>query len=94
MIFEASRAKALNQLNNFVNNNLSEYSKLRNFDFGPEKRSNISCLSKPLTTCHVPRESKKGKKITTKMLIPLPGLKFFKNNSLPLIISHLYTSDP
>ena len=39
MIFEASRAKALNQLNNFVENNLSEYSRLRNFDFGPEKRS-------------------------------------------------------
>ena len=27
MIFEASRAKALNQLNNFVENNLGEYSK-------------------------------------------------------------------
>ena len=42
MIFEASRAKALDQLNNFVDNHLAEYSKLRNFDFGPEKRSNIS----------------------------------------------------
>ena len=49
MIFEASRAKALNQLNNFVENNLSEYSRLRNFDFGPEKRSNISCLSPYIT---------------------------------------------
>ena len=49
MIFEASRAKALNQLNNFVENNLEEYSKLRNFDFGPEKRSNISCLSPYIT---------------------------------------------
>ena len=49
MIFEYSRAKALNQLNNFVDNNLSEYSKLRNFDFGPEKRSNISCLSPYIT---------------------------------------------
>ena len=49
MTFEASRAKALNQLNNFVDNNLSEYSKLRNFDFGPEKRSNISCLSPYIT---------------------------------------------
>ncbi len=49
MIFEASRAKALNQLNNFVDNNLGEYSKLRNFDFGPEKRSNISCLSPFIT---------------------------------------------
>ena len=49
MIFEASRAKALNQLNNFVDNNLAEYSRLRNFDFGPEKRSNISCLSPYIT---------------------------------------------
>ena len=49
MIFEASRAKALNQLNNFVDSNLAEYSKLRNFDFGPEKRSNISCLSPYIT---------------------------------------------
>ncbi len=49
MIFEASRARALNQLNNFVENNLGEYSKLRNFDFGPEKRSNISCLSPYIT---------------------------------------------
>ena len=49
MIFEASRSEALNQLNNFVENNLGEYSKLRNFDFGPEKRSNISCLSPYIT---------------------------------------------
>ena len=49
MIFEASRAEALNQLNNFVDNNLAEYSKLRNFDFGPENRSNISCLSPYVT---------------------------------------------
>jgi len=45
MNFEASRAKALDKLNYFVENNLSDYSKLRNFDFGPENRSNISCLS-------------------------------------------------
>ncbi len=49
MNFEASRAKALDKLNYFVENNLSEYSKLRNFDFGPEKRSNISCLSPYIT---------------------------------------------
>jgi len=49
MNFEASRAKALDKLNYFVENNLSDYSKLRNFDFGPEKRSNISCLSPYIT---------------------------------------------
>ncbi|MDA9599692.1 DNA photolyase [Candidatus Pelagibacter sp.] len=49
MMFEASRAKAVDKLNNFVENNLSEYSKLRNFDFGSDKRSNISCLSPYIT---------------------------------------------
>ncbi len=49
MNFEPSRAKALDQLESFVENNLGEYSKLRNFDFGPEKRSNISCLSPYIT---------------------------------------------
>ena len=49
MIFEASRAKAIEKLNHFIENNLSEYSKLRNFDFGPDKRSNISCLSPYIT---------------------------------------------
>ena len=45
MNFEPSRANALDRLESFVENNLAEYSKLRNFDFGPEKRSNVSCLS-------------------------------------------------
>ena len=45
MKFEPSRAKAVDKLNHFIENNLSEYSKLRNFDFGPDNRSNISCLS-------------------------------------------------
>jgi deoxyribodipyrimidine photo-lyase len=49
MMFEASRAEALNQLNNFIDIGLAEYSKLRNFDLGPEKRSNISCLSPYIT---------------------------------------------
>ncbi len=49
MKFDASRAAALNKLNNFVEENLAEYSKLRNFDFGPEKRTNVSCLSPYIT---------------------------------------------
>ncbi len=65
MIFKASRAKALNQLNNFVDNNLGEYSKLRNFDFGPEKRSNISCLS-PYITHGVINEQEVIKKALSK----------------------------
>ena len=49
MVFEASRAKAVDKLNHFVENNLLEYSKLRNFDFGSDNRSNISCLSPYIT---------------------------------------------
>ncbi|MDA7805900.1 DNA photolyase [Candidatus Pelagibacter sp.] len=49
MIFEASRAKAVEKLNNFIEQNLTDYSKLRNFDFGPDNRSNISCLSPYIT---------------------------------------------
>ena len=49
MKFEASKAAALNRLNNFVEQNLSEYSKLRNFDFGPGNRTNISGLSPYIT---------------------------------------------
>ena len=49
MNFEASRSNALDKLNYFIENNLSEYSKLRNFDFGPKNRSNISCLSPYIT---------------------------------------------
>ena len=49
MKFDTSRAAALNKLNNFVEENLGEYSKLRNFDFGPEKRTNVSCLSPYVT---------------------------------------------
>ena len=49
MKFKVSRAEALVELNLFIENNLSEYSKLRNFDFGPQKRNNTSCLSPYVT---------------------------------------------
>ena len=49
MIFESSRAKAIDKLNNFVEQNLTDYSKSRNFDLGPNNRSNISCLSPYIT---------------------------------------------
>ena len=49
MNFEPSRKLAIKKLNNFIEQNLKDYSKLRNFDYGPEKRSNISCLSPYIT---------------------------------------------
>ena len=39
------RIHALKKLDNFIENNLLEYGKLRNFDFGIQNRNNISCLS-------------------------------------------------
>ena len=45
MKFEPSRAAAIEKLNNFIENGLVNYSRLRSFDFGPDKRTNISCLS-------------------------------------------------
>ena len=49
MHFEPSREAALKKLNNFIESGLYNYSKLRNFDFGPNERSNISCLSPYIT---------------------------------------------
>jgi hypothetical protein len=49
MMFETSRAEAVEKLNHFIENNLLEYAKLRNFDFGPENKTNISCLSPYIT---------------------------------------------
>ena len=49
MDFKPSREFAVQQLNFFIEKNLAEYSRLRNFDFGPDKRSNVSCLSPYVT---------------------------------------------
>ena len=49
MNFGTSRASAIENLNRFVDKNLFEYSRLRNFDYGPDNRSNISCLSPYIT---------------------------------------------
>ena len=49
MSFKGSRVEAIEELNQFIEGNLLEYSKLRNFDFGPQKRDNTSCLSPYVT---------------------------------------------
>ena len=49
MNFETTRAKAVENLENFLEKGLSEYSRSRNFDYGPEKRNNVSCLSPYIT---------------------------------------------
>ena len=49
MNFQTSRASAIEKLDNFIEKNLSNYSKQRNFDYGPDKRINTSCLSPYIT---------------------------------------------
>ena len=49
MNFKTNRKEALQNLDYFIANGLSEYSRSRNFDYGPEKRSNVSCLSPYIT---------------------------------------------
>ena len=49
MNFEPSREFAIKKLEDFIDKNLHEYSKLRNFDFGPEQRKNVSSISPYIT---------------------------------------------
>ena len=42
---EATKKAALLRLNDFIESNLKNYSRDRNYDFGPENRENISMLS-------------------------------------------------
>lgn len=45
MQFEISRDGALKKLDNFINAELPNYNFKRNFDLGPNDKSNVSCLS-------------------------------------------------
>jgi hypothetical protein len=45
MIFKTTREGALQDLENYINKEIVNYSTQRNFDFGPGKRKNVSCLS-------------------------------------------------
>ena len=49
MNLKPTRQTAIENLNIFIEKNLGEYSKIRNFDFGPDRRSNTSCLSPYIT---------------------------------------------
>ena len=45
MNFPTTRKNALRKLDDFIENNILGYTKLRNFDFGIQNRKNTSCLS-------------------------------------------------
>ena len=49
MNFKNSRESALAELDNFTNNEIKNYNRTRNFDYGPENRKNVSMLSPYLT---------------------------------------------
>ena len=73
MIFESSKIFAVDKLNSFIEKNLIEYSRLRNFDFGTDKRSNISSLS-PYVTHGIISETE----IISKCLKKYPFIKIEK----------------
>ena len=49
MKFVTRRLEALDQLNQYIENDISNYNAKRNFDFGVTNRSNVSCLSPYIT---------------------------------------------
>ena len=49
MKFETTRHGALSKLNHFIENEIANYNFKRNFDLGPKKRENVSCLSPYIT---------------------------------------------
>ena len=49
MKFETTRLGALSKLDHFIENEIANYNFKRNFDLGPKKRENVSCLSPYIT---------------------------------------------
>ena len=49
MNFVTTRKEALEAMERYIENNISDYTAKRNFDFGPQNRKNISCLSPYIT---------------------------------------------
>ena len=49
MNFVTTRKEALDAMERYIENNISDYTAKRNFDFGPQNRKNISCLSPYIT---------------------------------------------
>ena len=69
MTFEPSRSSSLEKLDHFLSNKLSEYAKMRNFDFGPQNQKKVSCLS-PYISHRVLVEYELLKRIISKTTTP------------------------
>ena len=65
MNFITSRKEALNILENYIEKDISIYTAQRNFDYGPQNRKNISCLS-PYITHRLISEYEVAKKVLSK----------------------------
>ena len=65
MKFYTSREKALDSLDIFINKDIVNYSLKRNYDFGPQNRKDISCLS-PYITHRLISEYEVAKKVLSK----------------------------
>ena len=66
MIFKTTREQALQDLENYINKDIVNYSTQRNFDFGPSKRKNVSCLS-PYISHRLITEYEVVKKVLSKL---------------------------
>ena len=65
MKFEISREAAFKKLDTFISGELSKYSFKRNFDLGPEDKTNVSCLS-PYITHRLITEYEVAKRVLAK----------------------------
>ena len=65
MIFKTTREEAIQDLENYINKDILDYSTQRNFDFGPGKRNNVSCLS-PYISHRLITEYEVTKKVLSK----------------------------
>jgi hypothetical protein len=65
MNFKTTREEALQILENYINKDITNYSTQRNFDFGPNNRKNVSCLS-PYITHRLITEYEVAKKVLSK----------------------------
>ena len=65
MNFVTTRKEALDVMERYIENNITDYTAKRNFDFGPQNRKNISCLS-PYITHRLISEYEVAKKTLSK----------------------------
>ena len=65
MKFYTTRNEAMSSLDDFINNDIVNYSSKRNYDFGPNERKNVSCLS-PYISHRLLDEFEISKKVLSK----------------------------